>query len=418
MELLHAIQDRWRDVEAGISVFSPRSCLRAEKQYTGMCGRPKYAIKQEQLMFLHELRLTWTTIAAMFGISRRTMYNIRAEFGLVGTEYTAFSDISDEDLKTAVSDIKQIMPDIGQSMLKGVLSSRGIEIPTVRLRECLAELDPINTALRWAGPISRRAYSVPHPNALWHMDGNHKLIRWRLVIHGAIDGFTRFIVYLHCSDNNRSETVFQAFYEAVRNLGLPDRVRSDKGGENVKVAEYMLMHGHKQNPFITGSSVHNQRIERLWRDTFRCTVSLFYQVFYHLEDIGVLDPNCEFDLFSLHYVYIRKINHALQLFMDGWNSHAITTENHRTPAQLFTTGTLVRNVPFHPVTDTSGEHTNGVGELTPGVVVPETRNPLNSQQATTLSALFARIPLDDLMEDYGIDAYHQVRQYVHDNCSS
>ena len=178
MELLHAIQDRWRDVEAGISVFSPRSCLRAEKQYTGMCGRPKYAIKQEQLMFLRELRLTWTTIAAMFGISRRTMYNIRAEFGLVGTEYTAFSDISDEDLKTAVSDIKQIMPDIGQSMLKGVLSSRGIEIPTVRLRECLAELDPINTALRWAGPISRRAYSVPHPNALWHMDGNHKLIRY------------------------------------------------------------------------------------------------------------------------------------------------------------------------------------------------------------------------------------------------
>ena len=82
-------------------------------------------------------------------------------------------------LKTAVSsNIKQIMLDIGQSMLKGVLSSRGIEIPTVMLRECLAELDPINAALRSTGPISRRAYSVPHPNALWHMDGNHKLIRY------------------------------------------------------------------------------------------------------------------------------------------------------------------------------------------------------------------------------------------------
>jgi len=177
LELLHSIQDQWQDVEASINIFSPCNSLRAEKQYTGMRGRPKYAIKQEQLLFLRELRLTWTTIAAMFGVSRCTMYNIRSEFGLVGTEYTVFSEISDEDLKTAVSDIKQIMPDIGQAMLKGVLSSRGIEIPTVRLRECLTELDPINTALRWVGPISRRVYSVPHPNALWHMDGNHKLIR-------------------------------------------------------------------------------------------------------------------------------------------------------------------------------------------------------------------------------------------------
>lgn len=26
--------------------------------------------------------------------------------------------------------------------------------------------------------LKRRVYSVPGPNALWHMDGNHKLIRY------------------------------------------------------------------------------------------------------------------------------------------------------------------------------------------------------------------------------------------------
>lgn len=59
--------------------------------------------------------------------------------------------------------------------------------------------------------------------------------RWRLVIHGGIDGFARFIVYLRCSANNTSGTVLSLFRAAVREYGLPDQVRSDRGGENVKV---------------------------------------------------------------------------------------------------------------------------------------------------------------------------------------
>ena len=63
----------------------------------------------------------------------------------------------------------------------------------------------------------------------------------------------------------------------------------------------MVIHGRVQNPMITGSSIHNQRIERLWRDVFRCVLSLFYQVFYYLEDCGKLDPVSEIDLFCLHF---------------------------------------------------------------------------------------------------------------------
>ena len=37
---------------------------------------------------------------------------------------------------------------------------------------------------------------------MWHVDGNQKLIRYRLVIHGGIDGFLRLITYLKCSNNN------------------------------------------------------------------------------------------------------------------------------------------------------------------------------------------------------------------------
>ena len=59
-------------------------------------------------------------------------------------------------------------------------------------------------------------------------------------MHSGIDGFSRFIVYLYCSNNNRSETVFHLFEGAVRDYGLPDHVRSDKGGENIKVDSMYL----------------------------------------------------------------------------------------------------------------------------------------------------------------------------------
>ena len=65
------------------------------------------------------------------------------------------------------------------------------------------------------------------------MDGYHKLIRWRITIHGGIDGFFREMVYFAASDNNRSSTVLQHFLKAVEKYSLLSRVRSDKGGENV-----------------------------------------------------------------------------------------------------------------------------------------------------------------------------------------
>lgn len=49
-------------------------------------------------------------------------------------------------------------------------------------------------------------------------------------------------MYLHASDNNRALTVLSSFVGAVQLFGVPERVRSDKGGENVEVARFMLEH--------------------------------------------------------------------------------------------------------------------------------------------------------------------------------
>lgn len=88
--------------------------------------------------------------------------------------------------------------------------------------------------------------------------------RWRLVIHGAVDGYSRIPVFLCCSNNNRALTVLGLFREAISTYGLPSRIRVDKGGEIYDVAMYMLDHplrGPGRCSVIVGKSVHNQCID-------------------------------------------------------------------------------------------------------------------------------------------------------------
>lgn len=254
------------------------------------------------------------------------------------------------------------------------------------------------------------------------LDGHHKLVRRGLVTHCAIDGYSRLVVYIKCSNNNRAVTVYNLFLEAVQHYGLPSRIRCDQGGENVNVVRHMLYHrGEERRSALVGSSVHNQRIERLWRDMHRCVTSIYYRLCYYLEEQELLNPLNSQHIYALHYVFIPRINRALTHFQDAWNNHGIRTERGYTPNQLFTAGALrLRNAGstaldfFDAVPDTYGIEGEGVANGSSdsdeeGVVVPPVCFELTEEQFSLLQRTVNPLSTS---EEFGIDLYIQTLEYL------
>ena len=215
--------------------------------------------------------------------------------------------------------------------------------------------------------------------------------------------------------------MYESFLQAVREYGLPSRIRCDQGGENIVVSQHMLHHrGIERRSVIVGSSVHNQRIERLWRDMHRCVTGVFYNLFYFLEYHSLLDPINDSHLFALHYVYLPRINQALQLFRESWNNHHIRTEGGMTPHQLFTAGALrLRNSGlvavdfFDDVSDDYGAEDEGIigSEEQQGVEIPSTQPHVADEDSARHELEQSVNPLT-VSENFGIDLYEQALQII------
>ncbi|KAL3043287.1 hypothetical protein OYC64_003203 [Pagothenia borchgrevinki] len=191
------------------------------------------------------------------------------------------------------------------------------------------------------GCVVRRTYSVRAPLSLVHVDTNHKLIRYDIVIFGGIDGFSRKIMYLEPANNNKASTGFTFFLTSCERNGLPSRVRCDQGVENVDIDRFMFtVRGTDRASFISGKSVHNQRIEQLWRDVWTAVTSTYYDVLHTLEEEGLLDISNTLHIFLVHFVFLPRLRSDLHTFTEGWNHHPLRTEGNMTPQQLWQLGLL------------------------------------------------------------------------------
>ena len=153
-------------------------------------------------------------------------------------------------------------------------------------KESIHRVDHENTVKRRSIAIKRRTYTVPHPNAMWHCDSHHKLIRWRFITHAAIDGFSRLVVYIIIIRNSVIQkqcyrllrTVFQDLASPVMYVLITGEKTRGRKHQGVGVHAYMLT-AHNNELFTTMMSLlgHNERIER------EVSEACFLQFFVKLE---------------------------------------------------------------------------------------------------------------------------------------
>nr|XP_023660676.1 uncharacterized protein LOC111840262 isoform X2 [Paramormyrops kingsleyae]XP_023660677.1 uncharacterized protein LOC111840262 isoform X2 [Paramormyrops kingsleyae] len=202
-------------------------------------------------------------------------------------------------------------------------------------------------------------------------------------------------MYLGTANNNLASTTLRFFNQAVQQYGFPLRVRGDHGNDECgccQVDVHSTGNRKGQLQYIAGKSVHNQRIERLWRDVWMGVTWTFYNLLHNLEEQGNLDISDSVHLFCCHYVFIPRLQTSLHVFCCGWDDHPLRSEGNMTPNQLWEVGQMQNPIPdpvgleeLH-IPNIDWEDSIQINfQANYGVTVPELRSPLTEEQLNQLS---------------------------------
>jgi hypothetical protein len=158
---------------------------------TGKRGRPAKRIDPEWLSeaFAPYRRISQVLAARSLGISPSLVYNQRKEHNIS----LGYSDVTNADLDHLLGVYLLTRPQSGFRYFSAYLRTLNLKIQDDRIRESSRRVKAAHQILHPRPPIQRRTYKNSGPNAVWHCDGHHKLGPWGIVIHGFIDGHTRYV---------------------------------------------------------------------------------------------------------------------------------------------------------------------------------------------------------------------------------
>ena len=88
----------------------------------------------------------------------------------------------------------------------------GLVVSQENVRQALRILDPDGVDAHSRHSLKRRTYVSKGPNFVWHIDGYDKLKPFGFCIHGAIDGYTRRILWLEVGPSNNDPVIISTYY--------------------------------------------------------------------------------------------------------------------------------------------------------------------------------------------------------------
>ncbi|KAK3581807.1 hypothetical protein CHS0354_028814 [Potamilus streckersoni] len=295
----------------------------------GFLGRPAFYIPSQTLEFFIQNGFKVKEMADMLGVSKQTVERRLNQLDLKVRQM--YSLLCDEELDQEVKKLTTEFPFVVYRTISAILLSQGHRVQEYRIRQAMLNVDPQGVLFRrlfiTTCRVQRRTY-VSGPQFLWHIDGNHKLVR----------------------------------------------------------------------------------IERLWRELWSGCTATYYQLFFHMEDIGILQIENELHLQVLHLVYLRRIQTHLDQFCEALKRRPLRTENNRSPMQLWILG-QVQNPTLEPQNEADlqsyGIDYNGPAAVTCGSVqVPETP-PLSDWMVSEIQHI-----LSQESNCFSVDLYEQILNFL------
>ena len=205
------------------------------------------------------------------------------------------------------------------------LEMEGIRVPRTFVQFALKEIDPYGCEQRKKHRLSRRVYKNDGPNYAWHIDGYDKLKPWGFPIHGAIDGFSRKVIWLNVTRSNNSPNNIASFYISTVQTygGCPVELVNDLGTENGLAASMQCFFQNNTDAHRYVPSPRNQRIESWWSHFSKSRSSWWREYFSNLESHNIYDPTLDIHKAALWFCFSNILQSDLDFVKEHWNSHLI-----------------------------------------------------------------------------------------------
>jgi len=253
---------------------------------------------------------------------------------LRGLGLKKYDDVSEQLLESVIRREIQGPPAFFgyRRMQQHLRTNFNIKVQRDRIMRTLKAVDPQGTELRRSRRLHRRQYTSPGPDHCWHCDGYDKLKPYGLPIYGAIDGFSRKIIWLKVTKTNNDPSVVATFFVDALKTGkvIPNLLRTDCGTETGVMAAIQCYLNQDSKAHIFSRSVSNQRIENWWSHMRRGYAGWIINYFKDLVAENILLPGNFVHMECVWFVFSKFLQKQLDSIVEQWNTHYIRKSRNHT----------------------------------------------------------------------------------------